>query len=434
MAQPRSPATLPAAQPFPLDLVLAPESRRPTKLPDATIAAILAAEVGPAPSRSARTRAVKPQVSIVVVTMDNHVFLKLCLTSVLANTSSPRYELIVVDNGSRDGTAAYLQQLSSRHPHVTVIRNESNLGFAPANNQGLQVARGELLVLLNDDTVVPPKWLAHLCEHADDPSIGLLGPVTNRAGNESQIPTAYRTYGEFLKFARQRRASNRGQLLDVPMLTMFCLAMRREVYQRVGPLDEQFAVGMFEDDDYAMRVRDLGYRVVCVEDVFIHHFGATSLGKLAAAGELGLLFDANKRRFEEKWQTAWAPRRCRTTAEYGALVGRIRSGVGEHVPPGRQVAVVSRGDDELLDLAGRQACHFPQAADGAYAGHHPSDSAEALRDLSAVHAAGADYLLIPHTMRWWLDFYQEFAHHLSTHARIVVDNDAFVLFDLREAS
>jgi GT2 family glycosyltransferase len=416
-----------AAAPFPLDLSMAPLSRRPTRLADETVAAILAAEVEPRGLES-------PHVSVIVVTMDNHVFLKLCLTSVLANTATPGYELIVVDNGSRDGTAAYLQDLASRHSRVTIIRNEHNLGFAPANNQGLAVARGNMLVLLNDDTVVPPEWLARLCEHAGDSTIGLLGPVTNRAGNESQIPTTYRTYGEFLRFAESRRDSNRGELLDVPMLTMFCVLMRRDIYARVGPLDEQFAIGMFEDDDYARRVRELGYRVVCVEDVFIHHFGATSLGKLAAAGGLGSLFDANKRRFEEKWQTRWVPRRCRTTAEYNELIGRIRAEISAHVPPDGQLAVVSRGDEDLLDLAGRRACHFLQGADGAYAGHHPNNSAEALEQLSAVRAAGVGYLLIPHPMRWWLDFYEDFAQHLRTRCQVVVDNDAFVLFDLREVS
>ena len=418
---------------FPANLLMSPVSRRPTKLPDDTIAAILAADVVPSGQPSARSHLV-PQVSVIVVTLNNHVFLKLCLTSLLVNTSSPSYELIVVDNGSSDGTAAYLQELASQHHQLTVIRNERNLGFAPANNQALAVARGQVLVLLNDDTVVPPDWLSRLCDYAADPTIGLSGPVTNRAGGESQIPTGYRTYGEFLAFARQRRDASRGELLDVAMLTMFCVAMRRDVYAQVGPLDEQFAIGMFEDDDYARRVRDLGYRVVCAEDVFVHHFGGTSLGKLAAAGELGSLFDANKRRFEEKWQTTWTPRRCRTTAEYGDLIGRIRSGVSEHVPPTGHLAVVTRGDEDLLDLAGRRTCHFPQSPDGAYAGHHPANDAEAIDQLSAVQAAGAEYLLIPQTMRWWLDFYQEFAQHLFRHCTVVVDNDAFVLFDLRGVS
>jgi GT2 family glycosyltransferase len=71
------------------------------------------------------------------------------------------------------------------------------------------------------------------------------------------------------------------------------------VFASVGPLDEGFDVGMFEDD-YARRVRDAGYRLVCDEAVFVHHFGEASLGELAGDGRDGEMFDANRRRFEEK--------------------------------------------------------------------------------------------------------------------------------------
>jgi GT2 family glycosyltransferase len=92
---------------------------------------------------------------------------------------------------------------------------------------------------------------------------------------------------------------------------MFCLAMRRDVYERVGPLDERFEVGMFEDDDYALRARHAGYRVVCAEDAFVHHFGEVSFNKLKPSGEYEQLFAANRRRFEEKWGTPWEPHRAR---------------------------------------------------------------------------------------------------------------------------
>jgi GT2 family glycosyltransferase len=364
------------------------------------------------------------------VTADNLVFLKFCVASIFANTREPGYELIVVDNGSRDGTEVYLDELARRHAHVRLIRNARNLGFAPATNQGIAAATGHVLVLLNDDTVVAPGWLGQLCRHLEDPTIGLLGPVTNRAGNECQISTSYHTYGEFLRFARQRRTADRGVLRDVAMLTMFCLAMRRDALARIGLLDEQFAIGMFEDDDYAMRAREAGFRVVCADDVFIHHFGATSLGKLAATGQLGAVFDANRHRFEEKWRVTWVSRRCRVSAEYEQLVDRIRSGVSGRVPPESRIAVMSRGDDELLDLPGCSGAHFPQASDGRYAGYHPADSAEAIDQLQAACDGGAEYLLIPHTMRWWLDFYREFAVHLAARHRLVADDESFVLFAL----
>ena len=88
------------------------------------------------------------------------------------------------------------------------------------------------------------------------------------------------------------------------MLAMFCVAMRREVYEKVGPLDEQFGIGMFEDDDYAIRMRRAGYRLLCVDDVFIHHKGRASFS-LLDSNSYDRAFAENRNRFEAKWNTEW---------------------------------------------------------------------------------------------------------------------------------
>ena len=91
------------------------------------------------------------------------------------------------------------------------------------------------------------------------------------------------------------------------MLAMFCVAMRREVFERVGLLDEQFGLGMFEDDDYAHRIKMGGFRLVCAADSFVHHFGEASFKKLKANGKYDELFAENRRRYEQKWNTEWVP-------------------------------------------------------------------------------------------------------------------------------
>jgi GT2 family glycosyltransferase len=423
-----------AIEPLPDSLVLTPISRSPTRLSETTVQAVLARPaVGTRPrfpSDPVLCRGAK-RVSIVIVTFNGLVFTKLCLESVLSNTDYPNYEIIVLDNGSDDGTADYLRELERQQQCLRVVFHGRNLGFAAANNHGLRLATGDVFVLLNNDTLVPPGWLSRLLRRLEDPAIGLVGPVTNRAGNEAQIEVPYSTYGEFLQFADGHSQAHHGKHFDIRMLAMFCVALRRDLYERVGSLDERFGLGLFEDDDYAMRVRKGGYRVVCAEDAFVHHFGQASLGWLAGAGKYGELFHANRRLWEEKWQTTWHPYGRRATAGYVALVERIRAAVDRAVPVAATVIVVSKGDDELLNLHGRPAWHFPQASDGGYAGHHLADSAEAIAQLEVLRDRGGSFLLIPSTAMWWLDYYGEFRRHLEGRYRQVLrQEDACVIFAL----
>lgn len=251
--------------------------------------------------------AATPAVSIVIITYNNLGVTKLCLDSVLRNTDYPHIEVIVVDNASADGTPEWLRELEAQHPEVRIILNDENHGFPRANNQGLAVATGSHLVLLNNDTVVPPGWLTRLVAHLGDPDVGLVGPVTNFVGNEAKVEVAYRTWGEMEQFARDRAKRWDGQCADIHMLAMFCLAMRRDTFERLGPLDEQFGVGMFEDDDYARRAREAWLRVVCAADTFIHHIGQASFKTLIQQGEYDELFARNRRSYEQKWGVTWTP-------------------------------------------------------------------------------------------------------------------------------
>ena len=110
-------------------------------------------------------------------------------------------------------------------------------------------------------------------------------------------------------------------------------------------------------------------------------------------------------------------------AAYQGLIGRIRNVVAEHLPSDANVLVVSKGDGELLKLSGRRTGHFPQAADGSFAGFHPADSAAVIAHLEELRAKGAEYLLLPAPAFWWLDFYGDFRCYLETAAVLVVNED-----------
>jgi hypothetical protein len=317
---------------------------------------------------------------------------------------------------------------------MRIVPNRKNHGFAAAANAGAADARGRVLVLLNNDTIVPPESMGRLVGRLGEESIGLVGPVSNRAATEAEVDISYRTYGQLMSRAVERSRSHAGQTLEVDVLTLYCTAVRRDVYDRVGPLDERFEVGLFEDDDYSRRVHEAGYRVVCAEDVYVHHFGEAAFGPMFRTGEYAELFSANRRRYEEKWGVEWQPHLRRQGDLYRESVDRIRESVRGSVPPGSTVLVVSKGDEELLRFDDRVGAHFPQTDGGTYAGHHPGDSSEAIGQLEALQRGGAEFILFPATGMWWLDYYAELRTYLDSHYSRVCENDDCVIYELAAAS
>jgi len=247
------------------------------------------------------TVAAFPRASIVVVTYNNADINQLCLETLFGRMEWPNFEVIVVDNASADRTPALLRELETAHANLRVIYNDRNTGFAPANNVGLPLATGDYIVLLNNDTVLPRGWFSALVRHlVARPSIGLVGPVSNAVGNEAKIDAGYSDVRDMPQWAAKWMRAHDGEAFSIHMLGMFCVAMRREVFEKVGLLDERFVTGMFEDDDYSRRVRDLGYEIVCARDAFVHHWQKASF-RLLGDAEYSRLFDENRQRFRDKW-------------------------------------------------------------------------------------------------------------------------------------
>jgi len=230
-----------------------------------------------------------------------------CIRSILANTPPGRYELIVVDNlSTRDDTRPYLRQLEREHPHVRVKLNPRNKGYAGANNDGLRMAAGDFLVLLNNDTLTPPGWLDALLEPFDlGDDVGLVGPVTNACGNVQCIDIPGITPDNYESLASEYVAANRGMTFEVSRLGFFCVAARRELVESLGPLDERYGLGMFEDDDYCIRAVRGGWRCLVTEGSFVYHKGGASFGKLDAPTYQGL-FEANRARLEQAHGVRWS--------------------------------------------------------------------------------------------------------------------------------
>ena len=131
-----------------------------------------------------------------------------------------------------------------------------------------------------------------------------------------------------------------------------------------------------------------------------------------------------------------ASRRAVERSSYGALRRRVRTVLIEALPIGAMTLVVSRGDDQLLDLgAERRARHFPSDGAGGYAGHHPADAATAIAELESERSRGAQFLVFPATSAWWLDHYAELRAHLEKrYALVLADSETCVVYDLRAPS
>jgi GT2 family glycosyltransferase len=138
-----------------------------------------------------------------------------------------------------------------------------------------------------------------------DKSVGLIGPVTNNIGNEARINITYKGMDEMIPASARYTRRHVGQTFPLHTAAFFCAMMPRDVYQRIGPLDEAFGRGFFEDDDYCRRIDKLGLRIVCAEDVFIHHHLSASFNKLKNK-DREALFKRNKALYEAKWGQ-WVP-------------------------------------------------------------------------------------------------------------------------------
>lgn len=256
-----------------------------------------------------------PSVSVVVVTYNNLDYTKACLESIDAFSAWAELEVIVVDNASSDGTQDFLREWAGKDRFRRVILNERNLGFSAANNQGLAAANGAFLILLNNDTYVTRGWIRGLVTRLRlDPTVGLIGPVTNNIGNEARIESNYSGMTEMAEFAEEFTARHAGRMFEIDKLAFFCVAMPRSTYEVVGPLDEAFGTGFFEDDDYCRRVQANGLRCVCVEDVFVHHHLSASFDALKAEARQAL-FERNRKIYEAKWGP-WEPHSYRRPASH----------------------------------------------------------------------------------------------------------------------
>jgi GT2 family glycosyltransferase/SAM-dependent methyltransferase/glycosyltransferase involved in cell wall biosynthesis len=207
-----------------------------------------------------------------------------CLESVLEHRGRVPVEVLVVDDCSPEPPiSAWLDHLAARG-EITLLRNASNRGFVASVNRGMREAGGRDVVLLNSDTEVPANWLERLVGHAySGERIGSVTPFSNNATICSwpAIPGGDLPEGVSLAAIDAAcHAANRGRQVEVPTAVGFCMYIRRDCLDAVGPFDEEaFGRGYGEENDFCMRALAAGWKHVLACDTFVHHVGETSFGK-----------------------------------------------------------------------------------------------------------------------------------------------------------
>ncbi|MGE3262546.1 MAG: glycosyltransferase [Bacteriovoracia bacterium] len=218
----------------------------------------------------------KPKFTVIILAFNQWQFTDLCLRSLaVADKKHPelKVEYLLVDNASSDGTAAKAAKVKN----LRILQNQENLGFAGGNNSGIRAAKGEHIVILNNDTIVPPDWLARLNQHLETiPDLGILGPSANTESGQAIFGVRYNSIRDFFEYNDRLGRDQAGAWERVKKISGLCMLLPRATLDKVGLLDTDFGIGYFEDDDLCLRAEDKGLKLVWAKDVYVHHFGSMS--------------------------------------------------------------------------------------------------------------------------------------------------------------
>ncbi|MFA5142625.1 MAG: glycosyltransferase family 2 protein [Candidatus Omnitrophota bacterium] len=183
-----------------------------------------------------------------------------CIAAIRRTTRYP-YRLIIIDNGSGDETRNYLKETARLYPsEVEIVRNDTNLGYVKAVNQGLKISTAPYVCVMNNDTIPGAGWLERLINFAETHrGIGLMNPLCNGHGSLSIDEYAAHV------------ARNADRYMEMNQCFGFCTLIRREVIDKVGCLDEVFGMGGYDDTDYSMRACRAGYLCASVHSAYVYH-------------------------------------------------------------------------------------------------------------------------------------------------------------------
>ena len=209
------------------------------------------------------------------------------------------FHLIIIDNASIEPTKSYLENLNG----VELIRNDKNLGYVKAINQGLKISKSESILLGNNDIILTPHLLIQLREALD--KYDIVAPFSNNINEQDNnknsllIPYKFTSIENLFNFSKDLEEKNRGMSQEVDFVYGHCLMMKRSVFLEVGYLDESFGIGNYDDLDYCRRARNKGKKIGLISSAFVYHFCHATFKE--ARLDLKKIMENNKEIFDQKW-------------------------------------------------------------------------------------------------------------------------------------
>ena len=242
-----------------------------------------------------------PKVAIIILTWNALAYTRRCLATLREHTDLSAHEVIVVDNGSTDGTVQFLEKLD----WIRLITNSRNLGFVRGNNVGISASDSTSdVVLLNNDVEIDQHgWLEKLQAAAySDSRIGVVGCRLVQPGGKLLHAGTYMPLNSFWgqqTGSGEKEVNQYNQTREVEGVVFACAYIKREVLDAVGPLDEAY-VSYFEDTDYCLRASEKGYRTVCCGDVTLLHHERVSTTENRV--DFSSIFEQSQRVFKNRWK------------------------------------------------------------------------------------------------------------------------------------
>ena len=251
---------------------------------------------------------------MVILSHNKIDYTRTCIHSLL-DTDYPDWELVIIDNGSDDGTAEWLQQFhdeaEDHQVHVELIFNSGNIGCSTARNQGVAAAKGEFIAFCDNDIALRNRnWLRLMAEDLSDPAVGMVGPKIIYPFEPFNIQCAGAAVTKsgrvvFLGRGESRNDPDFNEKKEVQCLISACCMTKKSVLDECGGFDEAFNPVEYEDIDLCYRIRSQGYKVIYEPRVEMYHFesvtteGTESLPNTYLICKHSLIF-------KKRWQQMFA--------------------------------------------------------------------------------------------------------------------------------